>query len=324
MNKLTKLMLALMMLAIPVSFALATPTKAPQEANPFPLLRTAANTGYTGTLTAYTGSLNLTTANATYEDLIFPGRINIKANNITISNCLIELAPGPGGDGESYGLVNVDFLNGAGYYTGLVVKDCEFIGGKSSSILVSQGSFIRCNFHTTGADAIKAKGCSEGDRVLIKNCYIHDIGRLSYNTITNAHSDGTQIRRNGSATTGTGGDLHFIGCNFDLYPLLGNSLYVAPNACAIVQTAEADGIFGEVLFKDCYLGGGNFVMYFTDKGAGYGNVDDWNLIDNVWRANEWVSGPLTFDGPIGTITGNRRLDTGVPCDALLDGATNTW
>jgi len=312
MSKLTKLMLVLFILAIPVSFALATPTKIPQEANAFPLLRTAANTGYTGTLTAYTGSLNLTTPNAVYEDLIFSGRVNIKANNITIQNCLIELGVNDG----AYGLVNVDFLN-QGSYSGLIVKDTEFIGGTSSSILISSGSFIRCNMHTTGADAVKAKGVVDGDKVLIKNCYIHDIGLISYSS-SNAHSDGVQIRRNDD-----GGDLHFIGCNFDLFPITRNPLYVDPNACAIVQTAEGE-INGEVLFKDCYLGGGNFVMYFTDKGAGYGNVDDWNLIDNIWRANEWVFGPLTFDGPIGTITGNRRLDTGVNCDALLDGATNTW
>ena len=175
--KLLKLTLALFLLAIPVSMAVATTPTPAQDIDPYPVLRTASNTGYTGTLTTYTGSLTLTTPGL-YENYIFNGRVDIKANNITISNCLIDV-PALGGD---YGIVNVDFLNGQGSYSGLVVKDTEIKGGESSSILVSSGSFIRCNMHTTGADAVKAKGVVEGDRVLIKNCYIHDIGLLSYNS----------------------------------------------------------------------------------------------------------------------------------------------
>lgn len=316
-----KLTVAMLMLAIPVSMAFATTTPTPtlttsQEPDIWPLLRDASNTGTTGTLTAYTGSYNLTIEDEIYEDLIFNGQVNIKADNITIKNCRFDTGMN-GGNPQPYCLTNSWAAN-SGPYADLLVKDCEFIGGKSCSIIVGDGTFLRCNMHDSGADAVKVVGGVTGEKVLIKNCFIHHIGNTDYNDTTNQiHSDGVQIRWN------LGGDMYFIGTNFDLAGLDGTAPYAAANACAIVQTADGP-IEGEVLFKDCYLGGGNYVTYFTDKGNGHGDVEDWNLIDNVYIANAWAVGPLTFDGPLGTISGNRRFDTGVNVDSRLTGSDNSW
>lgn len=260
------------------------------------------NTGYTGSLTPYTGTMPLPAG--TYENVSFSGTVSFGADDIVLRNFEIDAG------GNDYGIENVDFLPSGSpvVRTGIICEDGEIRNAKSSCVIASSGTFRRLNVHDSGGDAFKVKGVVNGDFVLVVDSYLHHIGNVAVNggDVGGIHADGNQVRRS------SGGSITFRRVNH----ALGNpgSGYAAPNACMIVQAAEA-AIDSVILYDECYFSGGNYLAYFTAPST-FPPPSDWELRNCIW-ANDWAFGPIQYQGTGGLITGNRREDTGENVDDEL-------
>ncbi|WP_425561306.1 hypothetical protein, partial [Microlunatus panaciterrae] len=135
----------------------------------------AANTGVPAgtTLSSYTGPTTITTAGTVIDSKKITGCLNIKADNVTIKNSLIQ-------SGGCF--FNVLSDNGN---TGLKLTDVEIDGqgntSGDSAINGSNFSCLRCDLHGT------VDGAKAGSNVVIQDSYIHDLSMTS-----GSHNDGIQ------------------------------------------------------------------------------------------------------------------------------------
>jgi len=138
--------------------------------------RDATNTGYTGTLSPYTGSLTITTPGTLLENLRINGQLNIRAHNCIVRNCEVLSS-------DYYG---IEAQGTGGQGDGLLVENTRVAGGGSgSTILCDSGLVVR------GCDlSVADNGIFPGSNFLIEHSYIHN---LHPGSIGEAHVDGIQI-----------------------------------------------------------------------------------------------------------------------------------
>lgn len=224
----------------------------------------ASNTGYSGTLTAYSGSYTITTNGTTIENKIMNGRMHIKANNVTIRNCRWD----------SGGPYNIQCTYG---YTGFLIEDCELQNASSTGIYGGNFTARRVNIHDPAGDGIKPQS-----NVLVEQCYIHHIGKSD-----GAHGDAVQLHNGGSNMT-------FRYNNFDIpYPPPAGG-YHHNSAFQFTNPVPTSG----VIIDQNWLNGGNYTInnaisasHFTDNmigrdyqyGVYSGSPGTWS--GNVWEDN---------------------------------------
>lgn len=153
----------------------------------------AGNTGVLpGTvLTQYNGDMIVTTAGAVIQNLDIRGNIKVKANNVTIRNCMIRgnaVAPTSG----SYALI----MQFSSSILNLVIEDCTLVAQSpnpyTSGIQGSGMTIRRCDISNT-VDGVDATGVGN---VLVDSCYIHDGSYFTPSTThadLQTHDDGIQI-----------------------------------------------------------------------------------------------------------------------------------
>lgn len=226
------------------------------------------NTGTTGTLTAYTGTTTITTDNFILENAIISGSLNIKANNVTIKNCLIET-------GGYYGIrCNYEDSNGNDY-TNLLVEDCEIRGMLSAAIYGDNFTARRCNIWNSGSDGLKPVS-----NFLIESCYIHELGYTD-----GAHADGVQMVNGGNGVMRWN--------NFDMPwddPTYANS------QCIIMSTNV--GTIDDVLIEDNWINGGGYSVQIIDKGNGYGVPTNVSVLNNLFGRDHQFGPQRTDTGVV--------------------------
>ncbi|MFT7680148.1 MAG: hypothetical protein ACI8QC_004154 [Planctomycetota bacterium] len=234
------------------------------------------NTGPTdpGALTS-SGTIIVTQAGAVIENVHVHGTVEIRAPNVTLRNFIID-----GGYATPYGLRATEG------HSGLVIEDGEIKNITSSGIYGGDFSAARLNIHESGGDAIKATS-----NVLFQSSWIHHLG-----TNDGAHADGDQTR--------WGSNFVFRGNNMDM-PVNVGPPYKS-NATFIVQTGA--GPVDNFLIEGNWLNGGNFTVYFTDKGVGYGDPTNCRLVNNFF-GRDYSFGTLHTTGYV-YISGNRWEDNG--------------
>ncbi|WP_219007588.1 T9SS type A sorting domain-containing protein [Aquimarina litoralis] len=226
------------------------------------------NTGTTGTLTEYTGATTITQDGTTLENYSINGTLNIRANNVTIKNCLIATS-GIYGIRANYG------------HTGLLVENCEIKDMQSAAILGDNFTARNCNIWNSGGDGIKP-----GNNFLIEGCYFQKLGYKE-----DAHADGIQMV--------AGGNGIIRGNTFDMpYDVQG----YRNSQCIIILTNNAS--IDNILIENNWIDGGGYSVQVRDKGNGHGiptNVDIKNnllgrnhqfgthVLDEgvVWSCNRW-------------------------------------
>ena len=146
----------------------------------------ASNTGVpTGkTLTAYNGTLTITTPGTVVDGLDVSGTIIVKADNVTIKNTRVR-----GITSNTYTTPLIYAQNGN---KNLVVQDSELIPSSPNQY---QYGIIGWNFTLDRVEIAKVVDGVHiiGSNTIVRNSYIHDIRAYVVNGST-THSDGIQIQ----------------------------------------------------------------------------------------------------------------------------------
>jgi len=199
----------------------------------------SGNTGYSGTLAAYTGPSTIKTPGTIIENVFVNGGLTIEADNVIIRNFKIN--------GGRYGI-----SCGSGQ-KGLVIEDGEIYNVISAAVYGSNVILRRLNIHDSGGDGLKLLR-----NALVEACWIHRLG-----TKDGAHADGDQ--------TTAGADLTFRGNNFDM-PGPGTPNYPGSpyKSNATFKITTAAGSIDNVLIENKWLTGGAYTIYSTDKMRNHG------------------------------------------------------
>ncbi|HPF13096.1 MAG: LamG domain-containing protein [Planctomycetes bacterium] len=233
------------------------------------------NTGpLDSTLLEDVGSMTITKAGTRIENVRIRGALTIQADDVTVRNFVIDAT------NEPYG-IRCSFGN-----TGIVLEDGEIYNMSSAGVFGGGFTARRLNLHDSGGDGFKTSSGST-----VEGCWVHHLG-----TLPGAHADCNQTR--------DGQGFVFRGNCFDL-PIDIGAPYKS-NACLIVQTGL--GPIDDVLIEGNWLSGGNYTIYITDKGNGYGPPTNVRLIGNRF-GREYRYGVLTNSGQV-HLEGNRWDDTG--------------
>ena len=267
LGKIANLVFVSLLLVVTSNFAFAKPN--------------ASTTGYTGTLTPYTGPNTIRVDGTVLENVEFDGQINIEANNVTIRNCL-SIVPRNGP------LNNFRINSGSN----ILIEDCEMRGARNSAVFGSNFTVRGSHIWDMGADGFKPFG-----NVVIENNYVE---RLHY--VPDAHADIIQMR-NGDGLIVRGNNFE---CFLDVPPDYGCSIAIFVN--------DSNGQTSNVLIEGNYLDGGNFTVQLEDKGPS-GGPNNVRLRNNFFGTG-FRFGPLRVSGfELVEDCGNRFEVSGV----LLDG-----
>jgi chitodextrinase len=229
------------------------------------------------TLTTYTGSAGINTANTIIENKIINMGLVIgsNANNVIIRNCRINV-------GRDYNWC-IDASNGA---SGTQILDCELIGGTDSTVAGSY-TMRRCNI-SGSTDGLKVSACD------IQDSYIHD---LYIDTANDTHNDGIQCLGTTSLT---------IKHN---RIIMGNG----STSAVLLSTGSATDM-RNVLIDNNLCAGGAYTIYGgyqagADVLSRVSNITvSNNKISTVTYANGGFYGPFSsVDSPV-VLTGNTWYD----------------
>ena len=258
---------------------------------------TALNSGLLtdeGSLTLYTGSSDITVADTVLEGYLFTHDMKVKANNVTIRDCLFAVDD----YATTYG-VRCTYGN-----TGTLVEYCEFRGHSSAAIYGGDAIFRHNHVHHMGGDCSKLTG-----RYTFESNYITNLG---YNP--SAHADGIQI---------TGGGVGIIrGNNFDMISnLVVGEITYKNSQCMIIATNESP-VDDLDIYNNWITGGIQSILInektVEDSGFG-GNPTNCRVHDNIFTRDSWTVQAFSVvdvDGVSGNrVYGNVYSDNG----ALLPG-----
>lgn len=240
------------------------------------------NTGPTDTTNMITtGGMTITQPGTVIENRIITGTINVKADNVTIRNFILD------GSNASYG-IRCDYG-----YQNILIEHGE-IRNCSSAGIYGRNFTARClEIHEMGADGLKARG-----NTLIEGCWIHHLGKNP-----GAHADGNQTR--------SGSNITMRGNFFDMPKNIG-----APyksNAASINQ-AEA-GPISNLVMENNWLNGGNYTVYFEAEAQHGYSTTNCSLINNRF-GRDYSFGVLRVHGNVSglQVYGNVWDDTGEEMD----------
>ncbi len=224
------------------------------------------------------GGMTITQDGAVIENVRVFGVIDVRANNVTIRNFVIDAGNQP------YAIK----CNNGTY--GTVIEDGELFNVNSAHIIGSGFSAFRLNMHHSGGDGFKASSDA-----LVEGCWVHHLG-----TNPGSHADCDQTRQ--------GGNLIFRGNYMDLPVDIG-----APykqNACWIIQTG--DGPIDNVLIENNWINGGNYSIFVENKHDTNPSLPDYGDPTNVRILNNRFMRDFRF-GPLratsyALVSGNRWDD----------------
>lgn len=223
-------------------------------------------------LTSYNG-LVIENDGTVLEGCFVQGTIQVKADNVTIRDCLIETT----------GFYGIQTNFGA---TGLLIEDVEIRNMRSAGIFGNNFTVRRANIHDAGGDAIKP-----GNNVIIKDSWLHRLGYLE-----DSHSDGVQMV--------SGSNVIIRGNNIDMpHDLAG----FTNSQCMIIQTNN--GPIDNILIESNWLNGGGYCVQINDKGNGHGAPTNVRILNNRF-GRDYQFGIWRFRDSTPTHSGNRWDDTG--------------
>lgn len=225
------------------------------------------------TLLETIGPMTVTKDGTVIENVRIDGSLVIRANNVTVRNFVID------GRGARYG------IRCSYGHQNLLIEDGEIFNVASACIYGGGFTARRLNLHESGGDGLKTRG-----NTVVESCWIHHLGKAP-----GAHADCNQTR--------SGQSFVFRGNFFDL-PIDIRAPYKS-NACLIIQTGL--GPIDDVLIENNWLTGGNFTIYVTDKGSGYGPPTNVRILNNRF-GREYRYGVLQMFGYV-HVEGNRWDDT---------------
>jgi hypothetical protein len=199
-----------------------------------PVVRTALNTGPTAAHgTALSGVITVTTDGALYENFTLNGKFDIRANNVTIRNGVINAT---GYDRA------IDGTNTSGK-SGILVQEVSITGAEAAGVQCEGISLVR-NTIVGNEDGIKAES-----NMLIHDNYIADCGLGP-----SSHGDGIQIS-NGSNIT-------IIGNTFVMPPGVGG---YTNDICIFLK--EDFGPISNVTIDSNYIDGGGWSINIGPAGS---------------------------------------------------------
>ena len=253
----------------------------------------------------------ITTDGLVVENAILNGIFKIRANNVTLRNCLIQGGV-EGSDPLSWSLYALDAWGDG--FSGLLVEDCEITRADSSVALFNRAVVRRCYFHTTRFDLVKTKTefvTGDAGYTTIESSYFGEMGNLSTDPL--AHADAWQH-------AGPGTDLI---CRWNYFDIPG--YYATPpnriHSAAIIwqNKAPADSVppggYGPlknlVIDSNWFNGGSNAVLISAVRGdtnEAYvinnkfrGEVADYDTyVNDDWTGMEWCAKmflPIDQKGP---------------------------
>jgi hypothetical protein len=237
----------------------------------------AHNTGYSGTLSAYSGPGTITTAGAKYENFSHTGTVNIDADNVVLRNFKI--------DGGHY------CINIKSNRKGIVIEDGELYNMASCGILGMGFTARRLHIHDSDGDGVKAQGT--GGPVLVEYCFIEKLGKGA-----DAHADGNQTR-GGSNITFRYNNIFMPNPGTPSYP---GEPYKS-NATFMLQLAISNFVI-----ENNWLTGGNYCIY-SPGGVSVRN-NKFGRHNGGWPDKVELR---IKNGTFDEWTGNTWEDTGSPC-----------
>lgn len=271
--------------ATPTPSPTPTPTPSPTPTEPpttgWP---NASNTGPTGTLTTYTGSLTITTANTVIDSKIVNGDLDIRTTGVVIRNSTVN---GTVSNGAGHSFTIVDSLVNAGDRPGTGIGEYNFtvlrtevIGGNRSI-----NCWLNCD---------------------IRDSYVH--GQMS---------DETGVYHESGIRMGAHGDIvhNSIACDAPVFPpdagcsadLTGYGDFAAVEDMLIqgnrfLPSTGSFCAYGGSSGGKPYTNGANNIRFIdnlferggNNKCASYGPITDFNTgaPGNVWSENRWSTGEL--------------------------------
>ena len=221
----------------------------------------------------------ISTDGTVLENVRIKGTVTIAAHDVTIRNFMLDA------NGAPYG-IRADQNK-----TGLLLDRGTLVSATNAAVYGSNYHARRLNIYNQAGDALKADSdCT------IEWCYMHNLGMQA-----GKHADGLQM------SLGTSVAMRY--CNIDM-PI--DQIGFLSNACAIIQAAS--GPVDDILLKGNWFNGGNYTLFFRDKG--HGAPTNVRLISNRFGRN-YRYGLLNTDGPVYQ-SGNVWDDTG---EAIFDLST---
>lgn len=126
----------------------------------------ATNTGYSGTLTAYSGENPVTTANTTIENKHITGGIDIETTGVTIRNCLID-------GGSGFWIINT-------HDNDVTIENCTIVGvGQSDGGNGTMGIYGNGTFSQNDISQVMHGIHTQSGVSTITSNYIHDLNSLT-------------------------------------------------------------------------------------------------------------------------------------------------
>ena len=191
----------------------------------------------------------ITTDGLVVENAIVNGVLNVRANDVTFRNCLIQ-GGALGSDPVGWALYCINASFG---FSGLLIEDCEITRGDSSNLYIENAVVRRCYLHDTRSDLLKTKDGAGRGNTTVESCYFTTMGH--YDVDPAAHADAWQHR-------GSGGNLV---CRWNYFNIPG--FFKTPSnrihsASIIWQNKGGDGAILEnnVIDSNWFYGGTNTIL----------------------------------------------------------------
>ena len=215
----------------------------------------------------------ITTDGLLVENAIVNGVLNVRANDVTFRNCLIQ--------GAVVGTLPPQYadygLNFANDFTGLTVEDCSFERFDSAGFYGAFATLRRCSFYETNGDLLKSYGGVGRGHVTVESCHFQRMGNKDY--FPAAHADAWQHR-------GPGSNLICRWNNFDIPGYFETPPNRKHSAAIIWQnknTGLTDPLSGCVIDSNYFNKGGSNAILLEGE---IGPISDVYIINNKFAGEE--------------------------------------
>lgn len=273
----------------------------------------ATNTGATGTLTTYNGTVTMSTAGQVLRNMDIHGYVVVNAANCQIINCRVR------GDGttafKGYGLINAKS-------TGLLVDHCTLIPDLSlwwlNGFDGNDATVQYCHVTQT-VDGIDPKGSN----VNILGNYVHD---LSFFNTSQDHASDSRFpywTHNDCVQISYGDAIRVEGNNFQAYysPIVGTpsaaaSAYPNRNYSNGISATTYSGRITNCSILNNWFEGGEIGIQIPAQGAGYDTGNSVTIRGNRFGADQHPYGnsyqQVRWTTSIGAVTFAQNIYDSVP------------
>lgn len=228
------------------------------------------------TLTPYTGPMTITTPGTVIDGKIITGPITITADNVTITNCVIQSNNGSGAATASGAIVDCEQL------TTTTIKNCTLIGDPSTgSGILGSGTFTNNDISHVALGIQLTSGQST-----VSGNYIHDLGPTNTTQPEGPHYDGITalggqnnvlIEHNTVALPPNSGGTAEIFVDNDFGSVNGvtirdNLLYGGPADTIQLVQKELPGTLTNLVIENNFMAMGEYGYILQQNGTSYGNA----------------------------------------------------